>query len=275
MIKQLTPSFMHCFLKKFRQRASSYIATALILVIFPPISPGEFLLPTANAIQIADSTNECSAQVSHATNSIDLSDSSNFEIYKADNDCVVKFLAVGNYTFQANALQFRYLIVAGGGGGADGGGGGGGGLLQGESVLRSSETATIAISVGAGGAGGVDGNATNGANSSIGSTLIAIGGGEGGRFNGAGSLGGSGGGTGGDKNLPGAGTAGQGNAGGGNPASTSFKGGGGGGGAGGPGLTGTTSTGSGGSGGAGGPRGRFNNYWQFSFLRRWRWRWNK
>ena len=93
--------------------------------------------------------------------------------------------------------EFEYLVVAGGGGGHPwvGGGGGGGGVLEGATSLSSGD---IAITVGAGGR-----TIENGGNSSVGSNIVAIGGGHGGGWdNGAlnvfstGNTGGSSGGAG-------------------------------------------------------------------------------
>lgn len=75
-----------------------------------------------------------------------------------------------------------YLVVAGGGGGGGGvsaGGGGAGGYRTGTVGLTASTA--YSITVGAGGAGAVgDNNGAAGSNSSIGSTIVSIGGGKGG-----------------------------------------------------------------------------------------------
>jgi hypothetical protein len=99
-------------------------------------------------------------------------------------------------------LPATYLVIAGGGGGGGtgaGGGGAGGYLTATGNILYG----TNIITVGAGGAG-----AANGLDSSIGSSVIAIGGGT------ASAAGGSGGGGSGFGNAAGTGTAGQGNSGG-------------------------------------------------------------
>lgn len=110
----------------------------------------------------------------------------------------------------------EYLVVAGGGGGGStatntyGAGGGGAGGMRAASGLSVTPGNTYTITVGAGGA-----SMTNGSDSSFGS-IVAVGGGHGGKGNAApygGTSGGSGGGS--SYNLAvGAGTAGQGNAGG-------------------------------------------------------------
>lgn len=131
----------------------------------------------------------------------------------------------------------NYLVVAGGGGGGksdsgfssdSSGGGGAGGMRTGSAFLVKGQT--YAITVGAGGLGGVKvtSQATNGGDSSIGSLIVATGGGAGGGI-GSGSNGGSGGGNG-ATGAGGTGIAGQGYAGG-----TVAGGGGAGGGAGGAG----------------------------------------
>jgi hypothetical protein len=99
-------------------------------------------------------------------------------------------------------LPGTYLVIAGGGGGgsAYNGGGGAGGYLT---ATGNIPYGTNIITVGAGGAAGA-----NGLNSSIGSSVIAIGGGT------SSASGGSGGGGDAFGNAAGAGTAGQGNSGG-------------------------------------------------------------
>lgn len=159
----------------------------------------------------------------------------------------------------------EYLVVAGGGGGScggtsAGGGGGAGGVLTGS---RTMTAGSVAITVGAGGAAGFFGGTdlqrggAKGANSSIGSLVVAEGGGNGGWSSYLAGSGGSGGGGGSNTDfLPGgAGASGQGNAGG-NGAGNNAGGGdlqrsgGGGGGAAGAGVAGTTA-GVGGNGGSG------------------------
>lgn len=122
-----------------------------------------------------------------------------------------------NVTGEINATV---LVVAGGGGGGyvtlgNGGGGGAGGLIYNTSY---NATGNITVVVGLGGASVLGGN--NGQNSSFGS-LVAVGGGYGGRWTGGdagvfGGNGGSGGGTGQAGSTVGAanGTTGQGNNGG-------------------------------------------------------------
>jgi hypothetical protein len=99
-------------------------------------------------------------------------------------------------------LPATYLVIAGGGGGGSvyNGGGGAGGYLT---ATANIPYGTNIITVGAGGAG-----SANGLNSSIGSSVIAIGGGT------ASASGGSGGGGDAFGNAAGTGTAGQGNSGG-------------------------------------------------------------
>jgi hypothetical protein len=132
------------------------------------------------------------------------------------------YTATGSSTFTppSGAANVEYLVVAGGGGGGSinlatysGSGGGAGGMLTG-----SLASANYNITVGGGGTAGTpstDGG--SGANSSIGSLVIAIGGGGGGSFTGSGGdgiTGGSGGGSRGSGATGGSGTAGQGNNGG-------------------------------------------------------------
>jgi hypothetical protein len=142
------------------------------------------------------------------------------------------FTASGSFQVLTGAKVIDYLIVAGGGGGAGsfpntttGGGGGAGGLLTG---TVNAAVGTYSVIVGAGGSGGVGATiGTNGQNSQFGD-LIAIGGGRGGSWDGAGDFGrragngGSGGGQSDTSNSAGQagglGTAGQGNNGGSGPA---------------------------------------------------------
>ena len=162
-------------------------------------------------------------------------------------------------TFTVNTITggdaaIDFLVIGGGGGGgwSYGGGGGAGGyrtsygsISGGGAVaeLPMAVTATsYTITVGAGGAGATATNSpgANGGNSSIGSTIVSLGGGRGGNSgpvsdNGPGAVGGSGGGggTGSADDPPGgAGTAGQGYAGGNTSQDGGASGGGGAGGAG-------------------------------------------
>lgn len=110
-------------------------------------------------------------------------------------------------------ITLSCLAVAGGGGGGieDCGGGGGGGMV--ETTLTVSSSQSITIRVGAGGAGSYGGNTvidpytnpSNGANTTIGNTITALGGGYGGNFNIPGNSGGSGGGGGGNDSAGGQG----------------------------------------------------------------------
>ena len=166
----------------------------------------------------------------------------------------------------------EYLIVGGGGGGGGGGtsaynpGGGAGGLLTNIAGSPLQLTATsYGVAVGAGGTGGVLSGvaATNGGNSSF-DSLVAIGGGRGGRHatttvaDWPGAAGGSGGGGGGafsgENGAGGAGTPGQGNSGGSGLGHSTIekRASGGGGGAGQAGANGTEGVGSTGVGGKGG-----------------------
>lgn len=141
--------------------------------------------------------------------------------------------ATGTATMAINSLAVQYLVVAGGGAGGSGqaaAGGGAGGVRQGSLPLTLTGYA-VTVGAGATTAGG------GGQNSSIGSLVVALGGG------GAGGSGGSGGGGARGYQSPGAGTSGQGYAGG-----TGAGAAGGGGGAGGAGLAAN-----GDLGGAGGP----------------------
>ncbi len=157
----------------------------------------------------------------------------------------------GISNFPAGTYAVEYLVVAGGGSGGSGGGGAGG-FLSGFTNLLASTAYTI--TVGAGGAGASAAAVGNqGANSSIASLVIAIGGGagsgdaflSGGVMNGG--SGGGGGSYGSGNNPGGSGTAGQGNAGG-AQGSGGSSGSGGGGGAGAVGGTGGGNAGSGGVG---------------------------
>jgi len=146
---------------------------------------------------------------------------------------------------QATTVNVEYLVVGAGGAGGSGGGyrggGGAGGMLSGTGHTINLDT-TYTITVGAGASG-------NGGNSVF-DTYTAVGGGNGGYYNGvAGSSGGSGGGGGGGGGAGGgSGTAGQGNSGGSSPSGN--YGGGGGGGKGGAGTSsyGSNCAGTGGSG---------------------------
>lgn len=167
------------------------------------------------------------------------------------DDVVHTFTTSGTLTPVSAAVTVRALVVAGGGAGAQatdrtGGGGGGGGVLQSSSLsISAAETVTV-------GAGGTAEG--NGQNSSIGSLLVAIGGGRGARASlVTGGTGGSGGGRyHSASSVAGAGTAGQGFAGGvgfDSGSGTGNFGAGGGGGAGGVGGNAQTT----GAAGAGGP----------------------
>jgi hypothetical protein len=130
-----------------------------------------------------------------------------YNIYVGDDVYRVhEFQTVGTSTFvvENEPLNVEYLVVAGGGAGGGGsgsvwaaGGGGAGGLLTnvGSSTI-SIPTGNTNITVGAGGAATTIGRGNAGANSSIGSTVVATGGGGGGGAvpNGVGGNGGSGGG---------------------------------------------------------------------------------
>jgi|688.fasta_scaffold23539_9 hypothetical protein len=133
------------------------------------------------------------------------------------------YSAASSAATPSSGVSVAYLVVAGGGSGGKtyGGGGGAGGMLTGTATLDVGSTNVVTVGAGA---SGVTGNwvpGSQGSNSSLGSSLTAVGGGYGGgnAANGgpnAGGNGGSGGGVGGGypKQSPGTGTAGQGNAGG-------------------------------------------------------------
>lgn len=173
---------------------------------------------------------------------------------------VLTFNGSGTFTPGRN-LPVEYLVVAGGGGGGGttgagngAGGGGAGGLLTNVgSAKLVLPKAQQTITIGAGGAGTTT-SGTNGSASSLGSLLVANGGGRGGGWTLTGSSGGSGGGSGPVASpnptvAAGSGTAGQGFDGGaGNSGTGSLRHGGGGGGAGGAGGAGASSVG--GAGGA-------------------------
>lgn len=122
--------------------------------------------------------------------------------------------------FVPKTYNIEYLVVAGGGSGAvrDGGAGGAGGMLNGNVDINPNILYTI--TVGAGGAGftttshvgGYDGTDSLISGGDI-TTITAIKGGGGGRYNTDGRTGGSGGGGGGGR-FGGSGTTGQGNNGG-------------------------------------------------------------
>ena len=115
------------------------------------------------------------------------------------------------------SLPVNYLVVAGGGGGGDSSGGGAGGMLTGSITLGA--VTAYSITIGAGGAGGIyPGNGNwiepfSGNNSSIGSVVIAIGGGAGSGQTVQARNGGSGGGAGSNSAVA-LGTVGQGHNGG-------------------------------------------------------------
>ena len=151
-------------------------------------------------------------------------------VTSSGSECIARFTVTaegttgtGTWTVPANVTQLQYLVVAGGGGGGGGqasehggGGGGAGGVLSGTLTIS---TSTLSISVGAGGNGGAaNSRGTSGANSSLGATITATGGGAGGSYFSPANdpiSGGSGGGAGsGQKTTGASGTAGQGNAGG-------------------------------------------------------------
>jgi len=153
----------------------------------------------------------------------------------------------------------EYLTIAGGASGGSapspfhevGGGGGAGGYVYGSRYI---ENGPHNVLVGAGGPSRnvftVSGRGLPGSDSSIGSTVVAIGGGSGGGFYETGVTGGSGGGGGGNAGTSGAaGISGQGNSGGNGTAASSNSAGGGGGGAGSSGAN--ASGNNGGAGGAG------------------------
>jgi len=120
------------------------------------------------------------------------------------------FTTTGTSSFSCNqAINVRALVVAGGGSGGNrhGGGGGAGGMI--DTTISLSANTSYQITVGSGGAMGA---LQKGQNSSIGTLVVAIGGGRGGN-NANGASGGSGGG-GSNQGIGGAGTAGQGNKGG-------------------------------------------------------------
>ena len=174
------------------------------------------------------------------------------EIYVSGN--------TGWYTLASTTYAMEYLAVAGGGGGGGwnaGGGGGAGGVLSASGILISPGQ-TYAVAVGAGGAGGATSvQSGSGGNSTIGSLVTSVGGGNG-ETQGLGSAGGNGGSGGGGcgggggpaaGNPGGSGTAGQGYAGGYGWLASGADGGGAGGGAGAVGGNGSNATG--GTGGAG------------------------
>lgn len=96
-------------------------------------------------------------------------------VHPAPVQSVHTVATVGQHSLQPAALE--YLIIGGGAGGASGGGGAGG-VLHGSDLEPEQ---SMSILVGAGGSGGTGyGNAKEGGDSSIGSTLTALGGGKGG-----------------------------------------------------------------------------------------------
>lgn len=130
-----------------------------------------------------------------ATDSNGTITSRTFSIYVAV-PTVATFTSSGTFAMPANAFsEAEILVVAGGGSGADGnaagGAGGAGELIYG--TINLTPGVNYPIAVGSGGTG--IGN--NGSNSSIGSMVIAIGGGHGGLYPTAATSGGSGGGGGG------------------------------------------------------------------------------
>jgi len=135
-------------------------------------------------------------------------------------------LVFDNLSSSALTKSVKVLIVAGGGGGGGGesnsagdagAGGGAGGLIYKDSQNLSDGTYPVVVGNGGTGATGSSSNGVAGGNSSF-ASLIAIGGGYGGKEDGVGGSGGSGGGGGGTCSLGdqigGAGTLGQGKAGG-------------------------------------------------------------
>lgn len=193
-------------------------------------SNGLIIYPNGN--KIAGNTSNISLTVNGQSTSLVYTDTNKgWMNYSSGN-------AVGAYLIE-------YLLVAGGGGGASGysaGGGGAGGMLSGTISINNGVYYTV--SVGAGGAGVSSGNGgwltsdagthgTNGGNSSVGSLLVAVGGGGGAGMgaSGGGGVGRSGGsgGAGSYKASAGSGTAGQGNAGGTGSNQNNHMGGGGGG----------------------------------------------
>lgn len=123
------------------------------------------------------------------------------------NYTIFEFTSDGTFNL-TNEVNVTYLIVAGGGGGGtvnQGGGGGAGGFLTGYMNMSGNFT----VDVGLGGDEHVAGQ-----NSSLNSTLLAWGGGDGGSGNQNGGTGGSGGGAGWNGAEPGDSISGQGNNGG-------------------------------------------------------------
>ena len=128
------------------------------------------------------------------------------------------FLTSGSFVV-SNTGTVEYLVVAGGGSGGQntsnrsGGGGGAGGFLTGSTSLAAG---TYTVTVGAGGMAKVTQDAaSDGGTSSIGSTVVAIGGGAGASASGTTAVSGRSGGSGGGGTSGGSGGAGsQGNAGG-------------------------------------------------------------
>lgn len=119
---------------------------------------------------------------------------------------IVKFprtylTSIGGWRVPANIPKVSALVVAGGGAGGSrvGGGGGAGGYVY-RGVLTLTSNSIESVTVGQGGVGIPNYGGKNGANSTLGSKMIAIGGGGGGASNNngerAGKDGGSGGGTG-------------------------------------------------------------------------------
>lgn len=171
---------------------------------------------------------------------------------------VIEITSSQSFLFPSDATpEAEVLAVGGGGGGGDGnapgGGGGAGELITGTITMSPGQSYYITIGTGGDGGGSQDAVGHPGQPTSIGSILVAKGGGRGGGYRGAPSSGGSGGGGTGPSNYPnGAGAGSQGTVpsgcisyrnGGGNY-SSSYRGGGGGG-AGGP---GSSSNGAGGAG---------------------------
>lgn len=130
---------------------------------------------------------------------------------------ILLYKTTGTSTFKApaGATNIRAMVIGGGGGGGSGGGGGGAGRMISVPSMAVTPGVAQTITVGGGGAGGAsNGTGSDGGSSSIGTSVVAPGGGGGGGYTSKSARnGGSGGGVGRDNGIGGvSGTAGLGNA---------------------------------------------------------------
>jgi len=157
-----------------------------------------------NGVCVYDGSKDCCVQAVTATGQVEITEKDGREIYTFTGD--------GEINVSCSPVQVGYLVVGGGGGGGTGpacSGGGAGGFLTGTTELPAGSTS---ITVGDGGLAGVGvgyhpGN--KGENSSVGSIIIAEGGGYGVCAGNNGGSGGSGGGGGILGRLGGTGTQGN------------------------------------------------------------------